>query len=319
MKIALLGDPHATIADKEEIGLIVDYLISLKKQGKVDQLCILGDLFHNHALMRIEVWYFWEEQYKKLQAAFGDGGVDTISGNHDIPGNKESQHLSSLGTLAKQFPNLNFVYEKPFKRSGVLYVPYQFDEESFIKICIDNSDCHTVICHQTFNGAKYDNGMFAPDGFDSTKIPQKNVISGHIHTNMEFANVFYPGIARWTSATDANQQKGIWTIEFNGENYTKDFYSTENVVTPMKTIDITEGDELVGLSDDAKWLVHLIGSSTWVTKTKKKFVGKKIKTTYTDTAKRRSDRKKIDNFDDFLKEFESSVEKRDILELLGKL
>lgn len=317
MKLGLGGDPHVTIGDKEEFEKIIDYIIYLKKKGEMDRFVFLGDLFHNHALVRLEVWDFWRTQIKKLKTVFLPGELYFISGNHDIPGNKENSGISAIQSL--EDGHSVFISKGSFKENGILFVPYQFNESDFIKICKDNADCHTVICHQTFDGAKYDNGMYAPDGFDRTKIPNKNIISGHIHTSMEFGNVFYPGIARWTSATDADQQKGIWIIDIdeNG-NYSKELFSTENIVIPMKTVEFREGDDLPTLGN-AKYLIHLIGSSEWIVKTKKKFNGHKIKTTYTDALKRKTEVKKVNSFEEFLKEYETLANKRDILELLGKL
>lgn len=318
-KIALLGDPHAKISDKHEVEAVIRYIISLKKQQKVDDLVILGDLFDTHAIVRLEVWFFWKEMFSLLAEAFKDSNVDVIMGNHDIPGSKELSSISSIGTFKDIFPSINFVESAPFKRKNVLFVPFTFEEDQFVQICNENNNCHTVICHQTFDGAKYDNGMYAPDGFDPSKISQKNIISGHIHTHAEFDKVFYPGVARWTSATDAGKSKGIWVIEFDGDSYSKEFYSTEHVVTPMVYTELREGDELPVLSDKAKHLVHLIGSSQWVTKTKKKLAGHKTKTTYTDTFKKKSDVRKNKTFDDFIKDSSTSVEKSDILSLIKSL
>lgn len=318
-KIALLGDPHAKISDKHEVEAVIRYIISLKRQHIIDDLVILGDLFDTHAIVRLEVWFFWKEMFALLAEAFKGSSVDVIMGNHDVPGSKELSSISSIGTFKDIFPSINFVEFAPLKRNNILFVPFKFEEDIFVEFCNKNKDCHTVICHQTFNGAKYDNGMYAPDGFDPSKIPQKNIISGHIHTYSEFGKVFYPGVARWTSATDAGKQKGIWVVEFQGDGYSKQFYSTENIVTPMLYTEIREGDDLPCLSEKAKHLVHLIGSSQWVTKTKKKLPGHKTKTTYTDSFKKRLETRKNTTFEEFIKESSAQVEKSDILSLVKGL
>jgi hypothetical protein len=41
---------------------------------------------------------------------------------------------------------------------------------------------HEVVCHATFNGARYENGFYAKEALDPDAVPQKRIISGHIHT-----------------------------------------------------------------------------------------------------------------------------------------
>ena len=76
---------------------------------------------------------------------------------------------------------------------------------------------NTVVCHQTFAGSDYGNGFYAKDGINPDLIPQKKIIGGHIHSGQEFGKVFYVGSPRWRTLTDANQDRAIWLIEFDGE------------------------------------------------------------------------------------------------------
>ena len=317
MKIALLGDPHAKINSLNEISVLIDYLISLKNQKKTDSLVILGDLFDTHSVVRLEIWKFWEEQLNKLSKHFSSDEIIIISGNHDKPGSTEREYISAIATLNSN--NATLVYDTGSVYQGVSFVPYCSKEDAFIDICNDlhkKNPTKYLICHQTFNGAKFDNGMYAPEGFDFNKVPHEQIISGHIHTTMRFDKVFYPGTARWESASDANKTKGIYVLDTNTDAY--EFYSTDNVVTPMIALEVKEGDEVVELNKNAKYTIHLIGTSKWIAKTKGQYKGSKIKTTYIDSLLKRSS-EKPQNFKDYLDKITTSSKKEDILKLIGEL
>jgi len=49
------------------------------------------------------------------------------------------------------------------------------------------------LCHQTFDGAKFSEGFYTTDGIDSSLIKTDLIISGHIHIEQRWANVYYPG------------------------------------------------------------------------------------------------------------------------------
>lgn len=314
MKIALIGDPHAKLNSFNDIEKIINYVIDLKKQNKIDAAVFLGDLFDTHSVMRIEIWNFWQSQLIKLSDCFAKDEILIISGNHDKPGSYEKENMSAIATLDSTRAIL--IYDTPQQWNEFSIVPYFSKEEDFINACVSLKKSKYLICHQTFDGAKFDNGMYAPGGFDSNKIPHDNIISGHIHTTMRFGKVFYPGTARWESASDANKNKGIYVLNTETDDY--EFYPTNSIVQPMYEIELKENESIPQLQKEAKYFIHLIGTSKWVNKHKKDFNKHKIKTTYTDV-KIQKNNKKTANFEEYLSNINLSVKKEDILKLVGEI
>jgi hypothetical protein len=119
--------------------------------------------------------------------------------------------------------------------------------------------------------------MYAPDGVDSDLLDPRltYLISGHVHAEQSFGRVWYPGTARWLSKSCANRRKGIWLCEHTdrGAIVSKEFISTEHVCTPIISIQWKEGDEKPDLPANAKVDIELVGSSDWISKTKKDLVG----------------------------------------------
>lgn len=316
MKIALIGDPHAKLNSLDELSAINQYIISLRNEGKVDKAIFLGDLFDTHSIMRIEIWNFWQQQIEILSEHFKPDDLAIVSGNHDKPGSYEKEHLSAVSTLDSTKAHIVYHTGAIIWNDDFAIVPYFSKEEDFLDACESVKNAKYLICHQTFDGAKYDNGMFAPGGFDPNKVPHSKIISGHIHSTMEFGKVFYPGTARWDSASDANKSKGIYVL--NTENDSYEFYSTSTVVTPMYAIEIKENDELPQLVEKAKYAIHLTGTSKWINKIKNQYKGHKIKATYTDSLLKR-DQYIPDNFSDYLTKLNTITKKEDILKLIEEL
>lgn len=317
-KLVLIGDPHAKINNLPQLEKVVDLAIANK--GGATHAVLLGDLFDTHAVVRNEISYFWRDQLSKLMGSFEY--VIAIVGNHDQAGNVEKEHVHSLWAYESLGENL-VVVDKPTGLDIGLFLPYTSSEEKFISWCEEGrKNGHKVVfCHQTFDGAKYDNGMYAPDGFSLDKISDLKIISGHIHTQSEFGNVWYPGTAMWESASDANKDKGVWRVSIGSNGVQeREFISSETVIPKMVSIVVNEGDDHKKLDDNKKYLVHLVGNSKWIAKAKKEYVGHKVKTTFTDSTERKSQKQnQSGNLSDFLSKKNFKTPVQDLLRYIRSL
>lgn len=298
MKVIRVGDPHTQVSNLEDSRKLMDFVIKTAKEREVKQIEFLGDLFHTHAVKRIEVESFWQKTFNRL--AEEKLSCIVLVGNHDQHGSKEKeQEINSLNIFIPDHNIINeddwavsrVIVNKPMILGGIGYIPYYSNHEVFIKACkelYEKGATELLVAHQTFTGAQYENGFFSEEGVDPELIPQKQIISGHIHKSQQVGKCFYPGTPKWDTMSDANQPKGIWifTHEENGVYTEKEFISTEHIVTPINLIEIKEGDDLPTLKEGARNYVVLEGSSTWITKTKKKIGSKaNIKVKPTDRIK----------------------------------
>lgn len=292
----LIGDPHAKISTLSQLEKIIDFAILSKKDE--DTIILLGDLFDTHGVVRNEISYFWKEQFAKLAKVFKR--IVVIVGNHDQVGSLEKEHIHSLWAFSNLSSQI-IIVDIPMIIDDILFVPYTGIESKFIN-WVKNSNKKIIFCHQTFDGAMYDNGIYAPDGFSLSELTDVTIISGHIHSQSEFANVWYPGTALWDSASDANKPKGIWRCHIkNSKIINKEFLSTASVVPEMLSVQIKEGEQIPEILSNKKYVFHLIGTSTWINKIKKNLSGHKIKTTFTDSIlKKASEKKMHKNIEDFI-------------------
>jgi len=326
----IIGDPHITKRNlKESKKFFKELFNKIDSMNGVEPVDVifLGDGQHTHATISMEVLNLWDKIFKALSKAPNTRSVIYLVGNHDISGEVSREREESSFSVFKDKYSKVMIIDKPIIFGNVAYVPYTSSEELFVKDCqylYDNGAENTVICHQTFNGAKFETGMYAPEGFDHSRVPQKNIISGHIHKRQEFENVIYPGTWRWMTKSDANDDKGIFFAEeLDIEKIELEFSSTENVCTPIKEYIHNEGEKMPDLNPDHKNYMTLVGTAKWANTTKKKIKDNAIiKIHTTDNKARRvevSENVTIVEFIEKHMDLEKEVTKKEVIQYIGAL
>jgi DNA repair exonuclease SbcCD nuclease subunit len=296
------------ISNLEDSQKLLDFILENALKAKVDGVVFTGDLFHNHAVVRIEVTDFWVRNLLKLTE--NNLKCIIIAGNHDMVGDKAKEGKFSAVTSLGLIPNVMVIDQKDivtFPDKTVLALrAYTSDHALFINDCAEMKakGANYLIAHQTFTGATYSNGFYASDGIDPSLVAQDHVISGHIHTSMQIGNCFYVGSPKADNMADANIPKGVWILNFkqDGSGYSKEFLSTDAVVTCYKKFKIVEGEDLPVLNPAHKNYLELEGSNIWITSMKKKLKNMQnlqIKAVPTDT-KLSTSKARVTDIEDFL-------------------
>jgi len=299
MNILRIGDPHVMISNLKESEKLIDFVVATALDRKINTIEFLGDLFHTHAVMRVEIVDFWQKAFEKIELAGLECRV--LVGNHDQPGSREKEQVMNALNIFKDDGTadcMRMILNEPTIVDGIAYIPYMSNKEEFLKASQDlysQGATKLLVAHQTFTGAQYDNGFYAEDGIDPSLVAQDAIISGHIHANQQIGKCDYPGTAKWDNMSDANKDKGIWIYTHNEDRSvaSKEFISTSKVLTPIYKHTMIEGEKEAELFENAKNYIELVGKSAWITKMKKKYKNKaQIKA-------RPTDRKigKIDKFD----------------------
>lgn len=221
-KILAVGDLHLQKSNLESSGKLFDRIIDLSKCH--DATIFLGDLYNNFGVITAEELTVGIDFLSKVK-----NGI-LYNGNHDMASDEVHSSLYSLKSVVGM-PTLSgntfTVGETEF---GV--VDFIRDNSKF-QAAIDAIPAHirTVFCHQEFNGCQYENGFYAKHGALPENFPDRFFISGHIHKVSEFANIFYVGSPHWLTKSDANQERGIWSLAFNSEGIlmSKNFISSSDV------------------------------------------------------------------------------------------
>jgi DNA repair exonuclease SbcCD nuclease subunit len=227
LKLLLIGDPHATPDSLVEMRALVGFIKRVAEETKPDYIVFLGDQFHTHNIIHLEVLAFWRDAFAQLTKI---GSVLALVGNHDMSGVK-----GNTDTALELYPYVKIV-NKPFVLDQIGFIGYMPDSKAFVAAST-NLNTSVLICHQTFDGSKYENGFYAKDGIDQSLIPHHTIVSGHIHTPQTIGKVWYPGAPRWRTVADANTDRAIWLIGIDGNNLTKiASYDTSTVCKPMYSL-----------------------------------------------------------------------------------
>lgn len=304
MRSILVGDPHVQISNLDESKILMDRVYRIAVEKKAENIVLLGDLFHNHDVIRARVLDFWIDTLEKSPVP-----VIIVVGNHDMVGSKELEGKVSAPNALSKISNVK-VFNSPGLAHGHGFIPYRHSKEEFLSAVKELSSKTSIIfCHQTFDTACFENGFYAPDGVKLEDLPPGiQIISGHIHAQQEIKNesnnssVWYPGTPRWLTASDANSKKGLWVYDSAGVN---EFIDLSDTIPPMVRISLLEGQTLgeVPKTSPDRVFIDLIGSSLWIKEVKKTLPeGAKVTSKITDQGKKQKRSTKKKNIADFIDE-----------------
>lgn len=219
MRVLFVGDPHVKPSELQDCERLMEMVKRVATFEQVSHIVLLGDLFHTHSIIHLEVLDFWTHWLPRLSQ---NHAVVALVGNHDKSGdNDDPAHaLMSLRQYAS-------VVDSPTVIENVLFLPYYADQSKLVEFTNASSQWKTLVCHATFDGSTYDNGFYAKDALDPNLLHVEHIISGHIHTPQTFGKVWYPGAPRWQTVSDANIDRHIWVVDFqNGRPTDKKSYDT---------------------------------------------------------------------------------------------
>jgi DNA repair exonuclease SbcCD nuclease subunit len=212
MKALYVGDVHAVASELEDCENLLKGIEETAVTEKVDSIRFSGDIYNNHDTVSLRVVHFWDKWFKALSDKFK---VDIIAGNHDQSG----PGLEEVNALLSHHHRVNAVTRFDCVNSLGTYVaalPYIHEPDLFIqaakKIKELYPQTHTLFCHQTFDGACYENGFYAKDAV-TTDLGFTTIIAGHIHKKQTLGPVTYIGSPRWRTRSDANCEKTVSIYE----------------------------------------------------------------------------------------------------------
>jgi DNA repair exonuclease SbcCD nuclease subunit len=315
MKTIFIGDPHAQPNNLSDLEKIFSLVEKTQETFQATALVVGGDLFHTHAVLRLEVVSFWQKTIAKMSTLFDK--VILLVGNHDQIGDKQREgQMSALDTLKMGIDNI-MIIDKPQKYGNCGFMPYFSDNEKFVEEAnkLAELGAKKLFCHQTFDGSEFENGFYAPHGVDQNRLNFTHIISGHIHKSQTVGRVFYPGTPKWDSLSDANEIKGIWT--FDGQ---WSFVDTSLVLEPIRTYKVTPDTDLASLNLGPKTFVELEGPSTWIAQTSKKLKGKcKVVARPTDSSERKMQAKSFRTIFEYLENYPGITDKKGVKSYLEEL
>ena len=278
----LVGDMHVRKQDIEECYRFIQFVVytATKSTTKARSTIIfLGDQYNDFGIARLEVMEFWDWAYSLL----AEKGLSNFSliGNHDINGDASASAMTVHKNLTNLVTKQGAIIDPENRIAGIGFTR---NNDEFIKLAhtFAAQGVKTIICHAEIEGAQYDNGFYAPNGVPLASLPTGvQFISGHIHKQQEFANVWYPGSPRYLTRSDIGEVKGIWT----NTGATWELVNTPTDISkPFVAIEVTEGQPIPDIPDSDRTFVDVHGSDEFIQKVCKKLPeAAKVRTFPTET------------------------------------
>jgi Calcineurin-like phosphoesterase len=211
----VVGDVHCTPNELGDCEALLGLVRRVAVEEKVGAITFMGDQYHNHSIVDVRCLEFWKRWLVELGLLVDS--IFMIVGNHD-------QVTPTCG-----FPHAMLAHPQAFivdrlsgGPGGYGFLPYYHDPKEFLEkanqLKSKFPEIHTLFCHQTISGAKYETGFYVKDAVECDQIPFKWVISGHIHTPQTVGNkVCYVGSPRWRTLSDAGSNRYLWIFEHTPE------------------------------------------------------------------------------------------------------
>lgn len=219
MRVVYGGDPHGVVSELADCRALVEATAKFAVEQKADRIVCLGDLTDAMSYLRLEVLDFWRWGVDLWLEAVPS--VVLLVGNHDLANDRSCHALWPLAGRWNRREDGPFghrmvtVVDGPVQDGPLLYLPYVHGKEEFVRLAREHGVAdQALVCHQSFDGAQYENGMYVgEEGVDAALLPQHTVISGHIHKAGMYGKVRYVGSPRWRISSDANEEKAVWMYD----------------------------------------------------------------------------------------------------------
>lgn len=128
--------------------------------------------------------------------------------------------------------------------------------------------------------------FYGKDVVNPDDLPQRFIISGHIHKGAAFGKVWYPGSPRWQTMSDANTSRAIYTCRFNDTDGSsigcEEAFHTDSDLRRTWDLVYTPEDhceaELALVRPNDKVRLNIRGPTDFCEETKRLFAGKGYRT-----------------------------------------
>jgi hypothetical protein len=274
----VVGDVHCTPNELGDGEALLGLVEKVMLEEKVDTVTFMGDQYHNHSIVDVRCLEFWKRWLERLEHAKDSQlrFIFMLVGNHD-------QVTPTCGfphALLAHPRDFVFIVDRPNGfcfGEGLGFLPYFHDPKEFLEkangLKVKRPGLHTLFCHQTISGAKYETGFYVKDAVECDQIPFKWVISGHIHTPQTVGNkVCYVGSPRWRTLSDAGSNRYLWVFEHTPEGTKlKKKIPTDTVCRRIyRFIDTETEPAIISVPEELKALadirVDVYGSPEFVSK-----------------------------------------------------
>jgi len=214
----IIGDVHVVPQELDDCQALANLVYNSIEKYQPSSVVFLGDQHNAHNILESRCVNFWTtviDKITNLISSYQEApGLYFIVGNHDCV---TPTIMMPHSMMAHKFRENVVIADRPCFDKDFCMMPYYSDPVKFVEDAVilkeKNLDYNILFCHQTFTGADEGKGFYSDIAVESSSIPFKTIISGHIHKPMRLGKVWYPGSPRWRTLTDSEvSQRNIYFI-----------------------------------------------------------------------------------------------------------
>ncbi len=219
MKALVIGDIHIKSDNLQQVELLLIKLIKIIKNHNIDTIILLGDILHYHERVNIQCMNKACLFIKKLES-YIEGNIYIIVGNHDMI--DSNQYLSTQHWLVplKEWNGIEICDNVlSIEDNSIIFCPY-VQKGKFIEALNnipDWKEARIIFAHQEVRGCVYGGKISTSDDVWLENYPQ--LISGHIHLNQKYKNIYYLGSVQQIShSQDEGEKCAVCIIDTNSDS-----------------------------------------------------------------------------------------------------
>lgn len=199
MRALVFTDIHIKPDNIHQVDLLYPKLKKIIRMKSIDNIIILGDILHSHERLNVQCLNRACKLIRDLEILI-EGNVYLLVGNHDMI--DSSQYLSNQHWMMslKEWDGVivcDNVME--IEDGDIVFCPY-VQKGRFIEALNTYEkwkDSKVIFAHQEVRGCKYNGKVSTSEDIWLEEYPQ--LISGHIHLNQRYKNIYFPGSVQQVS------------------------------------------------------------------------------------------------------------------------
>ena len=292
---------------------------------------ILGDVFDNHGTVHLSC----QRLYTEFIEHYSKPCLIHVLGNHEMVNSVEllpqdhalvpfKHHLLASGQMGELPCYIPITQPRKlyFRQIDTFlgFIPFIPPKTDFSLSLASMGDLPLVFCHQEFEGAVFN--AKAEKSQIGDEVPDRYIISGHIHHNQTLGKVWYPGTPAQNNFGE-NADKHIYLIEVHPTQqppYTVVETITLDIpkfITHRITIEQARNDFTFVENDDSKrFIIEGTRSELLAFKSTEQFQTLcnqgKVKFVVKEEAKPEKDKKETKSFQELLKEYAAKENLTDV-------
>lgn len=241
MKILCIGDLHFGEKNNspkfnKQVLDFIEWACDLAQERGIEHVVQFGDWYHHRDKLDVSTIKASMTGAQMLGDHFGKDNAYVFLGNHDLYHSHRAD-VHSLSTIDRYVTVVSEI--TPLHDTGVLIVPWIFDEETWDDVCAKGGEYRYLFSHLELNGFMVNDRYEMEHGFSPVGLRgYELVLSGHYHSIQRKDNIQYLGTPYPITMNEANEPHGVFILDTDtGDLEFVEYHGVKVISVPYSMLD----------------------------------------------------------------------------------